>query len=345
MKLIGLDLETPQEIKEYGLQPWRAKTGDATIKTCAVWSNDGVFAHMQKMPSVKWFRSVLTLCSENEYTIATWGGIFDISWLLAVGLEKEVRACKWLDGILLLKRIDAWRDKEYGGIGFGLKETVADRWPELGGYGLGDDVTKVPQTVEEWKILLDYNLLDSKYTCLLVREYLLSLTPDERRGALIEAKGLVPVAMSYIQGIAINEDAMDELQGSVKELREENLPIFGAEMSIVSSPKKLGKLLFEEWGFEPIKKTPTGNPATDKESLLKLAIRHPDDPRFGALMALRKCNTRQSKFVDGVRKSMEYNGTNITYPKPTIAGTYTGRMSYSSKQNEPAPKKVKKESI
>lgn len=342
MKLVGFDLETPQDNPEFGLQPWRAKTGEATIKTSAFWSQDGVFEYAKRMPSKKYFAKMLSICADNGYTICGWNLVFDIGWLLALGLEEEVKACKWLDGILLVKRVDGWRDKEYGGIGFGLKESVAEEWPDEDDYGLGEDVTKVPQTEEEWETLLTYNLKDSKYSCLLTRLFFERLTPEERRGALIEAKGLIPVAKASINGVPINVEAMDALQAEVIESRDKNTKIFGADPKIVASPKKLGNLLFEEWGYQPIKKTPSGNAATDKESLLKLAILYPEDPRFGALMALRKCSTRQSKFIDGVRKALEYNGGTVAYPKPTIAGTYTGRMTYSSKQKTATVRKGKK---
>lgn len=332
MKLVGLDLETPQDIPEYGLQPWRARTGEATIKTCALWSHDGVFNVTKKLPSKKYFAKALAICAAEGYTITTWRGIFDIAWLLAIGLEEEVKACKWLDGMLLAKRVDGWREKKYGGVGYGLKETVIFEWPDEEEYALGEKVSRVPQTDFEWMEMLAYNLKDSKYTCLLTKLFFERLSPEERRGALIEAKGLVPIALSSINGVPINVEAMDALQAEVTESRTNNLEIFGADPSVIASPKKLGNLLFDEWGYQPIKMTPSGNPATDKETLLKMAILYPEDERFGALMALRKCNTRQSKFIDGVRKAMEYNGGPIAYPKPTIAGTYTGRLTYSSKQ-------------
>jgi DNA polymerase-1 len=103
---------------------------------------------------------------------------------------------------------------------------------------------------------------------------------------------------------------------------------------VIASPKKLANLLFEEWGFGVVKTTPAGAPSTDKESLLTLELEYPDDVRLGALMAVRKVNTQQSKFVDAVRKSADYHGSLVTRPNPFIAGTYTGRMTYSSKQGK-----------
>lgn len=326
----GFDLETPQDVPEYGLQPWRATTGEATIKTAAVWMADGRLTGALKLPSKKVLAGLLRYAAANGITMVGWNVLFDISWLLAIGLEEEVKAVKWLDAMLLLKRIDGWRSPEYGGKGYGLKQVVLERFGVT--YSIGDAVTTVPSTDAEWQTMLDYNLEDSRFTCILAAEYMEKLTPEERKGARIEAAGLVPVAKSYITGIAINKPAVEALRTSVAAARAQGVMEFQGDASVVASPKKLGKLLFEEWGYTPIKNTPAGSPATDKESLLKLAIQNPTDIRFKGLMALRKCNTRQSKFIDGVTKSMEYHEDAISRPAPFIAGTYSGRFTYSSSQ-------------
>ena len=331
--LCGFDLETPQDIPEYGLQPWRVATSEATIKTVAVWiSEDNSFVKV--MPSREWFSKFLVHAKDNNYTLVGWNLMFDISWLLALGLHKELSACCWLDAMLLLKRVDGWRSRDLGGSGYALKPVVAQRWPEFADYGLGDDVTKVPQTQEEWDRLTVYNLLDSKFTALLCKEYLEKLTIQEIKAAECEMLGMVPIEQSYLNGIRINNDALDALDADVSKRRIEAQADLNVDPSVIASPKKLAKLLFEDWGLGMVKLTPAGAPATDKESLLTLQLAYPDDVRLGKLMALRKVNTQQSKFVDAVRMSMLYHGENISRPNPAIAGTYSGRMTYSSKQGK-----------
>ena len=333
MNLVGFDLETPQDVPEYGLQPWRAARGEATVKSVAVWSN--AFGGVTKaMPSVEWFRKFLTTAAEKDWTLVTWNGLFDISWLLALGLQAEVKACTWMDGELLLKRVDGWRSNDLGGKGYGLKATVAERWPDEAGYGLGDDVTLVPNTAEEWTRLLEYNLKDSKFTALLTEEYLAKLTCGEIDAAASEARGLVPIAQSYINGIHIHGESLNWLAADVSKRRIAAQADLGVPPDVIASPKKLAKLMFEDWGLAPIKKTPAGAFGTDKETMLKLQLAYPDDVRFGKLMALRKVNTQQSKFVTAVYNSMLYHGEPVTRPSPFIAGTYTGRMTYSSKQGK-----------
>lgn len=329
----GFDLETPQDIPEYGLQPWRATTGEATIKSVAVWVSDTDFIKRAN-PSKEWLRKFLVYAAENGITLVTWNGLFDIAWLLAIGLEHEVNRVTWWDAMLLLKRVDGWRSNDLGGKGYGLKPAVAERWPEHAGYSLGDDVVNVPQTEAEWVRLLDYNLLDSKFTVLLGLEYLAKLTEAERVAAHCEVEGTVPIAKSYLNGIRINGVALSALSKDVDKRRTKAQENLGVAADVVASPKKLAKLLFEDWGFGIVKATPKGMPATDKETLLKLELAYPDDDRLGKLMALRKVNTQQSKFVTAVYQTMLYHGDDITRPSPAIAGTYTGRMTYSSKQGK-----------
>ena len=333
LTLCGFDLETPQENPAYGLQPWRASTGEATIKSVAIWKSDDIKVAI-RMPSKEWFRKFLETSAKNSVVLVTWNGLFDIAWMHAIGLTKEVNACTWMDAMLLLKRVDGWRNRDLGGKGYGLKDVVAKRWPEHVAYGLGEDVTKVPQTEEEWTRLLEYNLLDAKFTTLLAKEYLDKLTPEEQKSARHEALGLSPIALSAINGIRINTAALDALDSDVSVRRTASEAKLDVPAKVIASPKQLATLLYETWGFAAVTVTPKGLPSTDKEALLTLELEHPEDPRLRALMDVRKCNTQQAKFVDAVRKSVAYHGENITRPNPFIAGTYTGRMTYSSKQGK-----------
>lgn len=333
MILCGFDLETPQDEPSWGLQPWRAKTDGATIKSVGVYSEDLKLKGAVRMPSVKTFADLLGRCHDNKYVITGWNVMFDISWLMAIGLEQEVKANRWLDAMLLLKRIDAWRAKEYGGVGFGLKPAVAERWPQYADYGLDDDtIVKVPQTPEEWDELLRYQFRDAKFTTMLAREYLSRLSEEERKSAYIEASTIPDVALAYIEGIHINREALNPFKTDVENRLMVAEELAGVDVSVVRSPKKLRELLYEDWGYDPVKKTPKGDPATDKESLLKLAIQYPEDERFKGLMDLRKCNTQQTKFVGGVIKSTEYHGENVVRPMPVLSGTYSGRFTYASTQ-------------
>src|ERR1017187_753609 len=211
IKLCGFDLETMQDNPAHGLQPWRAATGEATIKSVAVWISETQKRYI-KEPSKETLRAFLVKCAADKIVLVGWNVLFDIQWLLAIGLDKEVKACTWMDAMLLLKRVDGWRSRDLGGRGYSLKDVVALRWPEYADYGLGEDVTKVPQTDEEWTRLLEYNLLDSKFTTLLTYEYLEKLTPEEQKAARQEAAGIIPIAQSGLNGICINRFALENLK-------------------------------------------------------------------------------------------------------------------------------------
>src|ERR1017187_7762812 len=198
IKLCGFDLETMQDNPAHGLQPWRAATGEATIKSVAVWISETQKRYI-KEPSKETLRAFLVKCAADKIVLVGWNVLFDIQWLLALGLYEEVKACTWMDAMLLLKRVDGWRSRDLGGRGYSLKDVVAQRWPEHADYGLGDDVTKVPQTDEEWTRLLAY-------------EYLEKLTPEEQKAARQEAAGIIPIAQSGLNGICINRFALENLK-------------------------------------------------------------------------------------------------------------------------------------
>ncbi len=320
MILCGLDIETPQETPLHGLQPWRARTGEASIKSIAVWEESTQHSLKIREPSRADLIDLLRICNEKKYVMTGWNLVFDLAWLNAYDLTHYLKQLKWLDGMLLLKRYDPWRDKEEGGVGFGLKEAVKEVWPEVGEYAI--DATTIPQTEEEWRRFIKYNVKDAMYSTLLTRMYWSALSKQERAGAAIECGNIVDVALSYINGVHINAEALPPFDGDIRERIKENEKILGKDISIVRSPKKLAELIYGEWKYSPLKKTPKGAPATDKESLLKLAIKHSDNPKFAALMNLRKCNTQGTKFVESVRKSMGYHGENVTRPEPIMSGTY-----------------------
>lgn len=332
MKLCGLDIETPQGIKEYSLQPWRVRTGQATIKTIALYSEDKAVKRRIANPSRGTLIELLDECIERSYVMAGWNLVFDVSWLCAYDLVPYLKKLKWLDGMLLLKRYNPWQSKEEGGIGFGLKENVSATWPDLAAYAI--DATTVATTAQELQDMLVYNYKDAKYATKLTRLYWGGLSKSERVGAWVECGNIVDVALSYVNGICINKSAITPFHEDINKRIAENEEILGHDISVVRSPKQLANLIFTEWNYEPVNTTPKGEPATDKESLLRLAIKHEKDPRFNALLALRKCNTQGSKFVQSVIKSAEYHGADITRPEPIMSGSYSHRFTYASYQGK-----------
>lgn len=312
MNLIAFDLETS------GLQPWNGE-----IYSYAAYSDAPI---AQAMPTKEQLQAFLQDCSAKDLTIVGWNVMFDIAWLLAIGLGQEVRQCKWLDGMLLLKRIDGWR------FSYSLKTVVKEKWPHRADYAI-DDFSK-PDTPERWDALLKYNLDDSVFTLTLAKEYVSKLSDAELAMAKIEAEVLPELAQSWLDGIYIDTDALNRLKeqnaARLEELQEE----LGVADSVIASPKQLSHLLYDQWQLPILARTEKGEPSTSKDALNLLAVQFPNDNRMKKLLDLRKCLTTKGKYVEAVEKSIEYHGQNVTHPQPQASGTYTSRLTYSSKQGK-----------
>ena len=70
-RLCGFDLETPQDEPSWGLQPWRARSGEATVKSCALWTDD-VDCCKKAVPDIEWFREVLVNAASDSVTLVGW---------------------------------------------------------------------------------------------------------------------------------------------------------------------------------------------------------------------------------------------------------------------------------
>lgn len=311
-KLDGFDLETS------GLQPWKGE-----IYTMAHYHTAGVT--MQE-PSVAALREWLNECRDNELVITGWNVMFDIAWLIGQGLGEEVRQNKWLDAMLLLKRIDGFR------FSYGLKTVVKEKWPQYADYAI-DDFSK-PTTPEGWAKMLTYNLQDVVFTVTLAKEYLTKLTDKELTIAMTECECLPELAQAWVDGMHIDTAALQKLkEENVSKLVQLRMEL-GVSPTVIASPKQLGNLLYEQWGLPILDRTDKGAPSTSKDALHKLAIYAPDDDRIMKLLEMRKCKTIQGKYVEAVEKSIDYHGTNVTHPQPQASGTYTSRLTYSSKEGK-----------
>lgn len=312
MNLIGFDLETS------GLQPWNGE-----IFSMAAYDLEPL---VMQEPSVAELGAWLVKCKEENKTIVGWNVMFDIAWLMAKGLSKEVRECQWLDAMLLLKRIDGWRYT------YGLKTAVAEKWPHHANYAI-DDFSK-PDTPEKWDVMLKYNLNDVVFTLTLAKDYLSQMTEKEIDIALTEASVLPELAQAWIDGITLDTDALQKLkEENTAKLMQLRLDL-GVPASVIASPKQLSQLLYDVWQLPVLDRTEKGAPSTSKDALHQLAVQFPADERINKLLEMRRCITIRGKYVEAVEKSIEYHGRPITHPQPQAGGTYTSRLTYSSKQGK-----------
>ena len=139
---------------------------------------------------------------------------------------------------------------------------------------------------------------------------------------------VVPVlADMELNGIALDSAALaalgEDLLARIAAKEEEIHRLAGHSFNI-ASPKQLAVVLFDEQGFEPIKKTKTGR-STDANTLDALAARSPDNPLPGAILAYRAMSKLKGTYVDALPRSVGPDGRIRTSFHQAVAAT--GRLA------------------
>src|SRR4051812_6257723 len=99
MRFIGFDIETAGDGEAFGLQPNRVRQNKARITSAAFVDEDGTVLFGKLNPTIDELRGMLSRVAEMPGAVLIgWNTQFDVSWLIALGLEDEVRDCTWLDG-------------------------------------------------------------------------------------------------------------------------------------------------------------------------------------------------------------------------------------------------------
>ena len=339
------DFETSGILPEYALQPWRIRQGKMWATSLAhLWYEGGrpvpggqLFQGESPWPAIK---TMLDHAIEHKLTGVGWNTAFDVSILIAYGFRDEVMRLNWLDGMLLWKHLtvtpeyDTERTKRKS---YSLKQAVREFLPAYAGYE--EDVDFHAADPASLKKLHTYNLRDTTFTYILTRMFYndLAATPERLQAALIEARSIPLVADANLRGIRVDTSALDRLglaltNEAAAALSE--LAPHGVTEEIVRSPAKLAVLLFDQWGLDPIKqnvseKTGKTSWSTDKEVLHELSL---FDSRAKTLRQYREALGNKTKFVDAPATSVAYNADGCTHPLATVFSSYTGRMTYSSKQ-------------
>ncbi len=145
------------------------------------------------------------------------------------------------------------------------------------------------------------------------------LAKMERAGFAVTVEGI----RAY--GLALKENA--------EALKKEIFALAGEEF-LISSPKQLGRVLFETMGLPAGKKTKTGY-ATDAETLSKL--RHLS-PIIDLILAWRTVTKLDSTYVEGLLKVVGEDGRIHTVFNQTL--TATGRLSSAEPNLQNIPVKT-----
>lgn len=347
---IAFDFETSGTLPEYALQPWRLlhsqawATSLATVRRTEAGAvvGGGLLVAEPFTAPAKHIRELLVTAVEHKLTLVGWNVAFDISWLLAYGFRELVFQCKFLDGMLLWKHLTVtpeYDTTKTNRKSYGLKSAVREFLPAHGGYE--EDVDFHATGPEALAKLHKYNIQDTAYTLWLTRKFYkqLEATPARLNAALIEASCLPLVAAANLHGLHLDRQALATLGSTLTADADAALTALaphGVTEAVVRSPKQLGELMYGQWGLPVIKqntskKTGKVSDSTDKEVLHELAL---VDPRARTLREYREALGNKTKFVDAPLASIAYNSDGRSHPLANVYSTYTGRMSYSSKQGK-----------
>ena len=335
---LGMDFETSGSLPEYALQPWR-KVPEQFWATSLVYMRHDAQAVMGgKDPTRASMTAMLRYAIEHKLAIVGWNLVYDIQVLIAYGLYDLVLQCRWLDSMLLWKHAtvtpeyDTNRAKKKH---YGLKLAVAELWPDEAGYDDGVDFQATdPEAAEKrWQ----YNIKDVIFTLGAAEHWWGQLLPSQQRCAQIEAQCLPLIAMANFHGMVVDtphtHDLALRLRASAKTAMTA-LAAHGVTEAVLRSPVQLSRLMFTEWGLPVIKRNKTkagalGSLSTDKETLHELGFL---DERAKQIRTFRESVGNRTKFADALLNSADYNGDGRTRPQAFVFSTYSGRLTYASKQ-------------
>lgn len=340
----AFDVETSGTKPEYALQPWRVTQGHAWLTSAAIArkTNDGIAFEGGLSPSVGMLRTFLEQAIATRTRVVGWNVQFDMQWLMALGLTDLVYQVQWLDGMLLWKHltvepeyeIDRGKKKSLG-----LKACVAEVWPQYAGYG--DDIDFHATDIATQQRMHEYNQRDALFTLRLTKRWYQQLArrPAQLRAALIEAQCLPLIAQANLEGMVVDTLAARELRQYLTDVAAKMLDAlapFGVTERAVRSPQQLAALLFDQWRLPVLKentgkKTGKTSRSTDKEVLHELSFQ---DERVAGIQLYRGALNNRTKFADAPLVSADYNADGRTHPSAMIFGTYSGRLTYGSKQGK-----------
>jgi len=141
------------------------------------------------------------------------------------------------------------------------------------------------------------------------------------------------------RGIRIDLNYVNEIEAKITKRLEEiemEVNLMAKRPINLNSPVQLSKLLFNDLGLPPVKRTNSGSYSTDVSVLETLAAQGVTIAKV--LLEYRSLGTLYKTFVKGIKKRVPLTGGRL-HPTFNQAGTRTGRLSGSSPntQNFPRP--------
>jgi DNA polymerase-1 len=346
MKIAAFDVETSGDPIEMALQPWRVRQDKAWLTSLAwVWRQDGETMHEGGLLSssserTTMIRRMLQWAVDESCILVGWNVVFDIAWLYAYGEKddevlKLIEQVRFLDAMLLWRHLDIEPEYDHKQQrSYSLKAAVPLFFPKYARYEA--DVDYHGTDSEQLKRLHEYNIKDCFFTLRLAGKFWEKLTHSQQTVAMTEAASFKMIARANLEGLIVDTLEAGNLSAGLKLAANAmlaSLAPHGITEKIVRSPKQLGKVLYDQWGLPVLEFTPAGARSTSKAVLHKLALRD-RDPRIKRIKTYREALNNDTKFAQAPLKSCAYNGDRRSHPQMKVFGTYTGRMTYSSKQGK-----------
>jgi DNA polymerase I-like protein with 3'-5' exonuclease and polymerase domains len=341
--IYGLDIETKSLLKnhpEYALQPFRLRQGKAKVWSIDAYGPDGYVRQIID-PTRDQTKELLRELAAFGRPVFGHNVTFDVSWLLLLSGDFDlINSIKWQDTGLLAKWVYNSQTTEHPQFSFALsslcKRFLSDH-PHIEEFlGIKDESHVAGDDESYWH---SRGTLDAMMTKDLATYLRSKLDPSQRRGFEIEQECIAYMARSNVNGIPLDKEYIESLPVKIKAAMtqiEKQLPVSG---SVVRSPTQLSNYLFNTLGLDPIergkptKSNPKGNGSTKAGHLKRFRIQNAGNyigDILGNILNYKQLSTLQTKYVDGLLRTMAYTGEAVMYPSARLFGTYTGRFTYGS---------------
>lgn len=335
----ALDLETGSVSGDlsdgYALEPWRARQGKAFITSIAV-HGDRVNTQIVRPTREQLIEVLDSLAGEEVFAHFA---LFDVAWLIAsiepnrlARLHPSITRVRWRDTALLAKWCMNGRKADDIRLSYSLLNLIYLFKDKLGHPGAEEFVRmKQQEGVDDpnnpyW---LERGRQDVLWTYRLAK-FLWSQLPEAcHRGFVIEQRAIPQIANSWLIGMRVDMDALRRAEAETEETIQRGCAELGLSESVVGSPAQLGRVVFGTWGFEPLERTPTGQPKADADTWIILA-HSTGDQRLRKLLEVRQALTIRSKYIRTAYEALARTGDGYMYGKPNLFGTQSGRLTYSS---------------
>jgi DNA polymerase I-like protein with 3'-5' exonuclease and polymerase domains len=299
-------------------------------------------------------------------TFLGWNLPFDVSWLLAKGVDRDIiMGAKYQDGLIAwyfgdqLRKMYAKEElfARWGPeLSYSLKQAVREFVPEYADYEGEIDYENLRANLDQLK---EYNIMDVKLTVAIadtMYDKINKSTP--RMGKILDqyCSAIPLIADATQRGLEVNRTVLAELDERCDQAITSMCVLLDVDPGEISSTIKFRNLMFKTWGWTPpvdqkLSKnegrqipllTPKGYGELRKtgdydykqiavSGLALLRLHDEGHEEAEILYDLKKMLTKRNKFADGTAKACDFNECDRVYPVPRIHGTYTGRVTYSSK--------------